>query len=73
MLGNNGYYSNINFFLVLSDGRIINSKVKAFVQNQPTVTDVYKSITTSKNKTIHLTGNHLIYARKGSAGKFSMM
>ena len=33
----------------------------------------YKSIISSGNKTISLTGNHLIYARIGSADKFDPM
>ena len=58
---------------VTSEGFIEFNEVTSFLRNQPTVTALYKSIITSANKTISLTGNHLIYAKKHSADKFYAM
>ena len=44
-----------------------------FMDKQEAVTTSYKSITVSVNNSIHLTGDHLIYARKSSADKFDAM
>ena len=43
------------------------------MKNQHAATSIYKSIRTSKNNTISLTGNHLIYGKKNSGGKFTTM
>ena len=34
---------------------------------------MYKTLTTSKNKTVQLSGDHLIYARKNSFNKYHPM
>ena len=59
--------------LVASDGRITYSEVKGFLHKLPTVTNFYKSITTSRNETINLSGRHLIYSRKSVTEKFHPM
>ena len=69
---------HLNIFLlywhtVTSDGNIIYSEVKEFLHKLPTVNSFYKSITTSKNETINLSGKHLIYSIKNYAEKFSPM
>ena len=46
---------------VTSEGFIEFNEVTSVLRNQPTVTAMYKTITTSTNKIISLTGNHLIY------------
>ena len=58
---------------VLSSGRTVHSEVKTFLTKEPSAVTLYKSITTFLNKTISLTGNHLIYAKKGCTDKFSPM
>ena len=58
---------------VSSRGNLKYSKVGAFMKKQHKTTTVYKSITTSKNKTIHLSGNHLIYVQKNKMDKFNPM
>ena len=45
-------------------------EVTAFMKKQPTLTALYKSITTSCNKTVRLSEDHLIYARQGYAETF---
>ena len=47
------------------------SEVRVFLEQKPTVTTMYKSITTSNNRTISLSKNHLIYLRKTSAERFN--
>ena len=49
------------------------SDVEIFWKNQLDVITNYKSITTSLNKTLILTGNHLIYARRYDKDKFYPM
>ena len=49
------------------------SEVKTFLTKAPSVIDMYKLITTSLNKTISLTGSHLLYVRKANTEKFSQM
>ena len=66
-------FTHTIFYPVTSDGNIIFSEVRAFVKKQSTVINMYKSITTSLNKTIRLSGNHLIYARKNSSEKLHPM
>ena len=58
---------------VLESGEAIFSEVKAFLKKQPHVIGTYKSITTSGNKTITLSPNHLIYARKMDTEKYLPM
>ena len=48
------------------------STIQTFLMKHDTVTSIYKSLTTSANRTIRLTGNHPIYARK-NANKFSLV
>ena len=59
--------------LVSQSGRLTYSKVITFLKKQPKTSNMYKSITTSGNKTINLSGNHLIYGRKSSSDKFNPM
>ena len=58
---------------VLEDGYISNSEVIAFLMKEPSAVNMYKSIETSKNTTITLTGNHLIYTKNGNADPFHPM
>ena len=58
---------------MLSDGSIVYSEVKSFLDKQSAPVSMYKSITTSNNKTITLSGSHLIYARKTLDVKFIPM
>ena len=57
---------------VSTEGMITYSEVITFLKNQPTTLVIYKSIMTSM-KTIRLSGNHLIFARKNAALKFHPM
>ena len=59
------------YCLVTSDGQIAYTKVRTFIKKQPTMSMMYRTITTNGNITIRLTGNHLIYARKKSTEEFS--
>ena len=59
--------------LVSENGEITFSEVKAFIEKQPHVTAIYKSISTSSNQTITLSPNHLIYARKVETEKYLPM
>ena len=47
------------------------SDIRVFLEQLPTATTVYKSITTSNNNTIHLSKNHLIYSRKSNTEIFN--
>ena len=58
---------------VSSEGRLQYSEVRTFLQKQDSVIGVYRSITTSGNSTISLSGNHLIHAKKISNDKFTPM
>ena len=49
------------------------SEVTAFLMKDSTTITVYKSIVTSTNQTISLTGSHLIYGRKCSTDNFAAM
>ena len=49
------------------------SEVKAFLTSGKSVTSWYRSITTSKSNTIHLSNNHLVYTRKIFTDKFVPM
>ena len=57
--------------LVSPDGSIVYSTVRTFLKIKHTEVTIYKSIMISGNKTIDLTGNHLIYSRKCSTDKFN--
>ena len=56
-----------------SGGSLEYSEVRIFLEQQTTITTMYKSITTSNNKTIHLSQNHLIYSRKIRTERFNPM
>ena len=58
---------------VSKDGSLIYTDVTSFLEKQQDTTTLYKSIATSGNKTIHLTGNHNIYTRKSGSDKFNPM
>ena len=58
---------------VSPSGRLTYSKVSTFLKKQYETINMYKSIKTSGNKTISLSGNHLIYGRKTAVGKFNPM
>ena len=60
-------------YLVSPDGTIEFSEVRTFLEKKVEVTNTYKSITTSRNNTISLTGNHLIYTKKSHIDKFVAM
>ena len=57
--------------VVSTDGKLTYSKVTTFLKKWPSMITTYKSITTLRNKTISLSGNHLIYARKDGNDKFN--
>ena len=74
------FISNSNIILniyseypVSEDGSMVYSEVRTFMDKNPAVTNPYRSITTLGNKTISLTGNHPLYARKSSTEKFIVM
>ena len=70
------HFYNMNVFSLHAgyvDGSATYSQVIAFVRREPTKIPMYKSITTSSNQTISLTGNHLVYARNGPTGRFTPM
>ena len=49
------------------------SEVRTFMKKERTVKTKYQLITTSVNKTIHLSERHIIYARAGSTHRFYPM
>ena len=51
----------------------MHSEVWAFMKKQQTITNNYKSIQTSLNSTISLSGNHLIYVRQSDMNRFQPM
>ena len=57
----------------MEGGKISYSEVRTFLMKDSSVTNMFKSITTSMNRTINLTGNHLIYAKNGNANQFYPM
>ena len=57
--------------LVTLEGRLKYSEVRAVLHRTPNVITVYKSITTQGNRTISLSGNHLVYTRKSHHDKFN--
>ena len=54
-----------------SDGRVIFNTITTFLKKQPMKYNDYLSIMTSRNHSISLIGNHLIYSRKHQADKFN--
>ena len=58
---------------VSSEGTVTYSKVVTFLNQQQTVTIDYKSIGTALNKTITLSGSHLIFSRKSVTEDFNPM
>ena len=60
------------FDKVSSNGKVMYSKVGAFLKKWPNIMTQYKSITTV-NGTISLTGNHLVYARRNILDQFNPM
>ena len=71
-LNKNRKKSNSTYVLntVSSSGEITYSEVKMFLKQKPDVIMKYKSLRTLQNKTITLTGNHLLHARKRSSDMF---
>ena len=61
----------IELHLVSTDASIVYSAVMTFLKIKHSEVTMYKSIKISGNKTIDLTGNHLIYSRKCSTDKFN--
>ena len=57
-------------YIVLQDGSIIHSEVRAFLKQHFDILKIYLSITTSCGITVKISENHLIYGRKGHAHKF---
>ena len=49
------------------------SEVITFMKNKDSVMTMYKEITTSLNKTITLSPDHLLYARRSAATMFNPM
>ena len=60
----------IILYKVSPNGRVVFDEVQIFMKKQFNIMTKYKAITTSCNKTIRLSGNHLIYARSKSADIF---
>ena len=52
-------------------GYISYSEIKSFLDIKPATVVMFKSITTSGNKTINLSGKHLIYEKESWTGKFN--
>ena len=63
----------MNQLILVSQGRTQFNEVTAFLQRDHGMTGIYISITTSSNKTITLSGSHLIYTRKVGKDKFNVM
>ena len=63
----------VTFVLTVSsaDGNIEFSEVITFLKKRHTGITMYKSINISGNRTICLTGNHIIYSRKYSTEMFN--
>ena len=66
------YFYLLYFGTASSTGVITYSKVRSFLKNQQNTITQYQAIETV-NKTVMLTGNHLIFARKYFAKKFDLM
>ena len=62
-----------SYSTVSSNGSVTPSEITVFLKKQHTVTTMYRSITTTWNTTITLSGNHLIFARRNLTHKFSPM
>ena len=60
------------FDTVSATGTVIFSEVKSFLQKQPDIMIQCKSIATL-NKSLILTGNHLVFARKKLSVHFNPM
>ena len=65
--------TTIVLYTVSKDGRIIFSEVRTFMHKEHMTTNMYVSLVTSSNKTIYLTGDHLIYGRESQTEKFNPM
>ena len=61
------------FYLVSEYGNVVFSEVRTFLKKKHTMTNKYKSITTSRGNTLHLTGNHFIYIKKSYTDKIISM
>ena len=61
------------FNIVSADGTFMYSEVRTFLEKQTDIILMFKSITTYGDKTLTLTGNHLVYERKSCNDKFSPM
>ena len=57
-------------YLVSSNGKVVYSDVKGFMKKKRDATTVYRSITTTTNQTIRISGEHQIYSRKNSLENF---
>ena len=60
-------------FMILHSAGVEYSEVITFMKNKGTVLTMYKEITTSLNKTISLSPDHLLYARRNATGIFNPM
>ena len=60
-------------FSVSADGKLTYSKLTTFLKKRSSMNSMYRSITTFRNKTISLSGNHLIYSKKNENDKFNPM
>ena len=59
-------------FIVVSQATTVTfTEISTFLKYTPDAIYKYKSITTLWNKTITLTGGHLVYTRKSSDCKFN--
>ena len=61
------------FGVVSLTGSIMYSEVRTFLHKDPDLITKYKAITTFDSKSIILSGNHLLHARKISTDRFFPM
>ena len=59
------------FEIATSAATVTYSEIITFIEKKPNVVVNFKSITTSQNETLTLSGKHLIFARGSSSNKFS--
>ena len=59
--------------IVSATGRMTYSKVRTFLKKDPLAMVRYKSITTSSNESLTLSGDHLVFSRKSDNDEFNPM
>ena len=67
-------YDHLRIFdAVSSTGKMVSSEVKTLLKKDPLVIAKYLSITTLHNKSLTLSADHLVYARKCDNEEFNAM